>query len=179
MDTNIPMLLSRSAMKKAGTCIDFVEDKVTMLGQKQNVVVTSSGHYSLVLNDNKKVLEDTNSQNTKVTLHVKQEYSTKDVALKLHSQFFHPPPERLIKLVRNSSWPDKKPLIEMIHRVSSDCTICKEYKHPSPRPVVGFSMATEFNDVVAMDLKFFQGEIILHLIDHTSRFSAAALLKSK
>ena len=33
--------------------------------------------------------------------------------------------------------------------------------------------------MVAMDLKFFDGHIILHLIDHLTRFSAATVLKSK
>ena len=110
---------------------------------------------------------------------MKQKYDLKDVAIKLHSQFSHPKVDRLIRLVQNSGWDDKKGLIEMIKIISAECTICKEYRIPSPRPVVGFNMATNFNEVLAMDLKFFHGSIILHLIDHVSRFSAAAIVKSK
>ena len=41
------------------------------------------------------------------------------------------------------------------------------------------SLAEELNEVVAMDLKFIESNIILHLIDHVTRFSAAAIVKSK
>ena len=49
----------------------------------------------------------------------------------------------------------------------------------SPRPVVGLPLATEFNEVVAINLKQCEGGWISHLVDHVSRYSAAALIKSK
>ena len=39
--------------------------------------------------------------------------------------------------------------------------------------------ADHFNDTVALDLKFFNGHIILHAIDHLTRFSSAILCKTK
>ena len=36
-----------------------------------------------------------------------------------------------------------------------------------------------FNDVVAADLKSINGILILHMIDHATRFSAASVVKSK
>ena len=47
------------------------------------------------------------------------------------------------------------------------------------KPIVSVSLAEEFNEVVAMDLKFIESNIILHLIEHVTRFSAAAIVKSK
>ena len=38
VDNDIPILLSKSAMKKANASIDFQSDTVTMLGQKQQVI---------------------------------------------------------------------------------------------------------------------------------------------
>ena len=127
VDTDIPMLLSRSAMKKADTYINFKDDSVTMLGEKQNVMITSSGHYSLPLTHHLKVLDDVNSNHSKVTLNVKQKYDLKDMAIKLHSQFSHPKVDRLIRLVQNSGWEDKRGLLEMIQIISAKCTTCKEY----------------------------------------------------
>ena len=179
VNTDIPMLLSRPSMKKAGTHINFKDDTVTMFGNKQKIDVTSSGHYSVSLNSNSKVLNDVVALNSKVTLHAENDSSTESIALKLHCQFSHPSSDRLVKLVRNSNWHDKSNLIDLIRKVSESCEICKQYKKPSPRPIVGMNMATEFNEVVAMDLKMFQGVLILHLIDHVSRYSAAAVLNSK
>ena len=40
-------------------------------------------------------------------------------------------------------------------------------------------MSRDFNDVIALDLKALNGFIIIHIIDHATRFSAAAVIKSK
>ena len=40
------------------------------------------------------------------------------------------------------------------------------------------SLAEEFNKVVVMNLKIFESSI-LHLVDHVTRFSAAAVMKLK
>ena len=77
------------------------------------------------------------------------------------------------KVIYNRYEAEKEKLIESIKLVSDNCTVCKQYKIPSPRPVVGFSLANEFNEVVAMDLKFHDGSIILQ------RFVMADHLKLK
>ena len=53
------------------------------------------------------------------------------------------------------------------------------YKSPSSRPVVGFSVAHDLNETVAMDLKQFMGVYILHILNHATRYSAAAIISSK
>ena len=57
--------------------------------------------------------------------------------------------------------------------------ICKVYHKPEFKPVVSMPLAEEFNKVVAMDLKISESSIILHLVDHATRFPAAAVVKSK
>ena len=70
-------------------------------------------------------------------------------------------------------------LKDAISEVSEKCEICKVYHKPGFKPVVSVSLAEEFNEVAAMDLKIFESSIILHLVDHVTRFSAAAVVKSK
>ena len=45
----IPLLLSKDAMKKAGMSIKFATDTVTIFGRKQDLLFTSLGHYSIPL----------------------------------------------------------------------------------------------------------------------------------
>ena len=45
VNSDIPLLLSKDAMKKAGTCLNFEDDTVTMLKKKIPLSCTSSGHY--------------------------------------------------------------------------------------------------------------------------------------
>ena len=181
IDTDVPLLLSQRAMKKAGTSINFVDDSVTMFGEEQDVILTRSGHYSVPLSNNHRILKDAARNSAEIILHVSPKYSedkTK-MAIKLHSQFAHPSSDKLIKLVSSAGLGNDLKLIEAIKGISQSCDICKFYKKPSPRPAVGMPLASDFNEVVALDLKFFHGHIILHLIDHVSRFSAASLIRSK
>ena len=36
-----------------------------------------------------------------------------------------------------------------------------------PQPIVGLPLATKFKECVAMDLKFYKGKILLHIVDHS------------
>ena len=45
IDTDFPLLLSKTAMKKANVKIDFSKGPVSMLDQKVNIVFTSRGYY--------------------------------------------------------------------------------------------------------------------------------------
>ena len=95
------------------------------------------------------------------------------VAWKLHAQFGHPSKSKLLKLVERAGMNSDQELLKKIDHVYKTCQICKEYSKPVPRPVVGLPHATTFNETVALDLKFFEGKIVLHLIDHLTRFSAS------
>ena len=55
--SEIPLLLSKESMKKAGTKIDFVKDKIIIFGKEISLQFTSSGHYSIPLHDYHKDLK--------------------------------------------------------------------------------------------------------------------------
>ena len=77
------------------------------------------------------------------------------IALKLHRQFCHCSAERLIKLIKTSNmWSDDETtdIIREVKKVTENCDICKKYKKTPPTPVVSCSLASNFNEVVAMDL---------------------------
>ena len=182
VNTTVPLLLSKEAMKKAGTEINFVNDEVVMFGEKQVVQITQSGHYAIPLNDSRNILNDMNSRsNLKINLIASKTdlEDKKKVALKLHAQFGHPPRSKLIKLIERAGLKHDKSLVHEINEIDKNCQICKQFKKPTPTPAVGLPHASRFNEMVAMDLKFFDGKIILHLIDHLTRFSSAIVVKSK
>ena len=47
----VPLLLSKSFMKKAGMVLDMVKDRVTVFGSTIDLLCTDSGHYLLPLGD--------------------------------------------------------------------------------------------------------------------------------
>lgn len=182
IETTIPLLMSKDAMKSASTKIDFMTDSVSMFGEKQDVHVTQSGHYAIALNDSKNIMRDIQcNKNVKVSFIVQniENMDKTKIAKKLHAHFGHARPQKLIKLLERAGVEDDDELIEKIHEVSDKCGVCQDFAKPSPRPTVGLPHASSFNETVAMDLKFFEGKIILHLIDHLTRFSSACIVKSK
>ena len=49
IDSDLPLLLSKEAMKKGDVKIGFAIDKVSFLNQNVDIVFTSSGHYAIPL----------------------------------------------------------------------------------------------------------------------------------
>ena len=49
--SEIPLLLSKESVKKAGTKLDFVNQKVIIFGKEIGLQFTLSGHYAIPLND--------------------------------------------------------------------------------------------------------------------------------
>ena len=49
IEKNLPLLLSKDSMKKAGVALNFVEDNATINVEKIDLGTTSSGHYIIPL----------------------------------------------------------------------------------------------------------------------------------
>ena len=84
---------------------------------------------------------------------------TKRISLKLHHQFGH----------------------ASANEHTNSCDTCIKLKRSPNKPAIGFPLATELNETVAVDLH--QLEMLktwfLHIIDNFTRFSAGAIIHSK
>ena len=181
VSSNVPLLLSKDTMKRARAKMCFEEDKIELFGEEQSMICTSSGHYAIPIVKNDLEIKSHSTQNSSLVLLANIENKDKKaIARKLHTQFSHPTPQRLIKLIENSGVEDKE-LKNEIQNVSNNCDICKRYKRSSPKPIVTFPLASQFNETIAMDLKTFKKDQVyfIHFIDHATRFSTASVIKSK
>ena len=116
-----------------------------------------------------------------ITLTMTNDKDNHHIALKLHRKFAHPSQEKLLLLIKNAGepWHGNQNLGEEMKNISNNCPTCKKYKKVPPSPVVGLPMATEFQETVAMDLKFYDSKIILHLVDHCTQLSASSFIPNK
>lgn len=172
--------MSKESIKRGKGRLDFEKDEITILGETLPLNVCTSGHYSVSLLPDETQYSGSKIQNVLFTSPIKGTNGNeeKKKVLKLHKQFAHPNPEKLKTLIRNSGVHDK--VIEtLVDEVSQNCDVCKRFMKPAPRPVVGFPLASEFNDTVAMDLKMINQRLILHMIDHATRYSMASLVPNK
>ena len=177
VDCDVPLLLSRESLKRAEAHIDFKLDKVVLFGEQTDVVISSTGHLCLPLlckapkQRVKQVLFSSPLQEDDPKANEKK-------IIKLHKQFAHPSSDRLKHLIHDSGVSNSD-IDGIVDQVSADCDVCKRYRKPPPRPVVSFPLANEFNQVVAMDIKFIGGIPVLHMIDHATRYSMACRVKNK
>ena len=68
---------------------------------------------------------------------------------------------------------------KLIKEVVENCDICKKNRRSKPRPSVAIPRATDFNSVIAIDLKQFGKEIILWMFYGFTRFIKGIILKKK
>ena len=169
VDSDIPLLLSKPAMKKAGVKIDTVSDSAEVLGLTVNLDSTSSGHYCLPLHK-EQVLE---------VCAVRLGEDKKASLLKLHRQFAHPATQKLVALLKDAGCADIEDAGPILDDIRANCDVCKQYAKAPPRPVVALPMASVFNEKVAMDLKKWGSRWILHLIDMWSRLTLSVFIDRK
>ena len=152
---DLPLLLSKEAMKRANTQIDFASDKINILGRDVQVIFSTSGHYCMPIGrQNSSGMGSTEEVKEEVNLYCK-ELSEKTIsqkqriAEKSHRHFSHAKSDKLKVLLRDAEIMDKD-LEDLLDRLDDSCSVCKKYRRPKPRPMIDFPMAKTFNETVGM-----------------------------
>ena len=70
-------------------------------------------------------------------------------------------------------------LRQKIEDVVMECKVCKKYKKTFSRPKSTLPKSTEFNQIVTLDLKFFEKTPVLWLVDICTIFIKGVVLKNK
>ncbi|XP_077974967.1 uncharacterized protein LOC144430759 [Styela clava] len=177
-EENLPLLLSKSTLKRAGTILDMQNDRAVMLKQDLKLHLSTNGHYAVDILPKMKAEVGCRNEILASESTGHKEFGKAEIT-KLHKQFGHASQDKLKKLIQNAGkW--NADLSSLIEETVSDCEICKVYKKPSPRPVVGLSWANDFNQTVAVDLHQLGSDMwYLHMIDHFTRYSRAAIVRNK
>ena len=181
--TDIPLLLSKSSLQRAGTILNLKEDSAEMLDQEIKLELTSSGHYCVnILKDE---LTESNEDNVMEheALIINEHMSTKETMTlmeKLHKQFGHATADRMKRLLTSAGQHVSSKVSDILQDVIEKCTTCLMHKQTPPKPAVCLPLASDFNQTVAVDLHELQPNLwYLHIIDIFTRFSAGCILKTK
>ena len=175
VESDIPLLMSKDAMKRAKIKLNLENDTAEVFGVPVSLNLTSSGHYCLPIDKAGNIP----LENVCVVLQQLDEKGKRETLIKLHRQFAHPTEEKLVSLLKDANvWSeDLKPILTELY---VNCQMCKTYKKTPPRPVVAMPMAQSFNEKVAIDLKKWGDDgWLLHMIDMWSRLSVSTVIKRK
>ena len=102
-------------------------------------------------------------------------------AEKFHRQSAHASKEKMISLIRGCKAFNDKEFLDLIQDVCDSYSVCLRFKRPPLWLIEGLTFRNRFNDTVYLDLKEHGHDQfwILHLIDTSTRYSAARLIKTK
>ncbi|XP_064622512.1 uncharacterized protein LOC135484764 [Lineus longissimus] len=177
VNIDLPLLLSKEALKRAGTVLNLAKDEATMFQKPVKLEYTSTGHYCIDLGNISK--EHISVEEVLILREPMDVGQKRKVMIKSHRQFGHASAERLKKLLINAGIKEKI-LLNILEEVVNECEICSKFKRSPPRPAVRLPLATELNETVAADLHVLENSVwLLHIIDHFTRYSAGAIIRSK
>ena len=163
----VNFLLGKESIKDLDIMIDVPGERI-VFKQKEKKVKTkeSAGGHILVNLELVGKWED-----SEAILFVEKEDDVKtDSAIKrIHKNLNHKSKEQMIYAYRNTGKLDdgiRKKIIEIVDK----CEICKKISKSKPKPAVAIPKATEFNSIVAIDLKVMGEKYILWMICACTRF---------
>ena len=169
VDSDIPLLLSKDSMKRAGTCFNFENDSITMFKKNIPLRCTLSEYYHILIT--KPLPDKSKSKQILFNKEISKNKSEKiKIAIKLHRQFSDPSSKKLCDLVKNAGIRDPE-FIKILQVLPNSCEVCIHYKKTEPRPLVGFTLRSYLNENIAMVIKEINDNKVLHLIDHATRYS--------
>lgn len=183
---NIPLLLSKTSLKRAGTILDMENDSAVMFNQPVKLDFTSSGHYCVDIVGSEdacptycdQILANTEEEVLTITDKMSTSEKTK-VLEKLHKQFGHASADKLQRLLSSSGSKDTE-CTSLLQKIINKCEVCQKYCKTKPKPAVGLPLASTYNETVAVDLHELEpGVWYLHIIDQFTRFSAGSVLTTK
>ena len=134
-DAKLPLLLSKSLLKKANTLTDLKNDKVTMFDEDIDIKLSPNGHYAIdILPTDIYSFNDVNE--VLIFQNCRSKFGKIKVLTKIHKQFGHASTENMRSLLNNAGLLNSE-TSKLIEKVYNSCKTCLIYEKPSHRPVVG------------------------------------------
>ena len=132
-------------LQRARTCLNFENDRVTMCKKKIPLRYLSSGHYHIPII--KPLLEKSKFKHILFIKEISSNNKSEKIKIvtKLHRQFSHPSSKKLCDLVKNAGIRDLE-FIKILQVLPSSCEVWICYSKTEPRPIVGFTLGSYFNE---------------------------------
>ena len=105
---DIPLLLSKKAIKDAKGNVDFVNNKIEIFGSDLDIICSTLGHYWIPTFSFEHIDHETKSEVLLSINDMNSKEEKRKVAKNIHRQFGHPTPVKLTELLKNVDITDKE-----------------------------------------------------------------------
>ena len=179
VEGHLPQLLSLSWMKDAGAVIDYPNDKAVIYGKAVDLDITKAGHYAISMTSEKTEECKAVFDECFITLQDADgdPETEKKILKKLHLTYGHRDRDIAQLLKESGAWRDSYTAI--LADIKDKCETCHRYPKTPPKPVVCLRPASNFNEILTVDLKSWGKVYILYMIDAFTRFTQACVIKNK
>ena len=186
VDSDIPLLISKPSMIRAGIVLDFKRLTITVFGKEKMMQETTIGHPVIPVmpvDNPEPFLDEVLITGTgERQLREISEEKQREIIRKAHKQAGHPSKEKLVNFLKDASYKwDPKIVKDEVEKLHVNCEKCILKKRTPCKPAASIPSANSFNDTVGIDLKIYGdgGPIILYVIDIWSKFMQARIVRSK
>ena len=125
---DIPLLLSKKAMKDAKVNGDFIISKIERFASDLDIICSTSGHYCIPIF----LFEHIDHENKSELLLFLNDTISKEekckAAKKLDRQFGYPMSVKLMELLKNADMNDKELCVIIIEEVTKESGVCLKYQ---------------------------------------------------
>ena len=140
--TDIPLLLSKEAIKRAKVKLNLVDDTAEILGTQINLHFASYGHYCVSLHKVNEVEVEEIYAVSIGTLDTKEQHQT---LLKLRRQFAHPLRKKYIGLLKDAEvW--SQSLNKVVDTIYASCDLCRVHTRTPVQPAVTLPVRCDFSE---------------------------------
>ena len=97
---------------------------------------------------------------------------------KVHENTNHKTEENLIHAYKEGNYLNDE-VRKVIKRVCENCKVCQKFQKSQSKPKIALPKVTDFNQVVTLDLKQFDGKNVLWVVDSFTRFIQGIAIPNK
>ena len=190
VEAEFPLLLGNTFLKRASAVLFIGEEKARILESEVSMKETCTGHFAIKIclpleGAEFVTVQDAQSAQAEKQIHEclvasTDKLSYKDI-VKLHQIFGHVSVSKLEKLISNSNKMSDE-VKGFLQEVEMNCESCKVNQKAKPRPVVSLPRASQFNQIVTVDLKQYKNNddnYILYLVDMFTRLTVGVFIPRK
>ena len=172
----VNFLLGRESIKELDMMLDLPGDRIVFKEKGKKVeTVESKGGHSVV---NLELVGKWKNSDAIYLVEKEDDVRSDQAVKKIHKALNHKSKEQMIYAYRNAGKLDEK-IRKKINEVVEKCEICKRNSRSKPKPAVAIPKATEFNSIVAIDLKIIGDRYIFWMICACTRFIQGRVLSDK
>ena len=176
IQAEVPFLLGLNTMKQWRIMMDMESEELVFRAFDITVQMkrNDGGHLTVPLEK----VEEWSTAETVMFMKSEDEVCSFAKIKKVHENTNHKSEQNLLHAYKEGNYLTDE-VRKVIKKVCENCTVCQRLKKSQSKPKVALPKVTDFNQIVTLDLKQFDGKNVLWAVDSFTRFIQGVVINNK